>query len=314
MIRNFYLATGKFAPVPDEYGPVAFRPIPDAPYKFRRKFRFSNGPTWVEQLARELHAKKSSKPALKKPGKHTNYAFGRARARTDADSYPYFDLEEQRTQFLTDFGWVAPADATYVIWIGGNDVRDGLQAGLIDPTGALTNQILTDALTAIYTHISHLWALGARDFLVLNVPDLSITPAISGLPAPIPGTASFLSSTFNSNLATTLDGLEATLGVQIARLDVFTLLNTVVVTPRAFGFKNVTDSCLTIDSTTVGVSFKDSLCDKQKHYLFVDAVHPTTRGHRVLARAAEDLLDDDDDDHHKKRHHDKGRHHDDDDD
>jgi phospholipase/lecithinase/hemolysin len=73
-----------------------------------------------------------------------------------------------------------------VIWIGGNDVRDGLEAGLVDPTGALTNQILSEALTAIYTHIYHLWAVGAQDFLVLNVPDLSITPAISGFPAPIP--------------------------------------------------------------------------------------------------------------------------------
>ena len=38
------------------------------------------------------------------------------------------------------------------------------------------------------------------------------------------------------------------------------------------------------------------MCDKPKRYLFLDEIHPTTRGHRVLARAAEDLLDDDDDD------------------
>ena len=177
-----------------------------------------------------------------------------------------------------------------MIWIGGNDVRDGLQAGLIDPTGTLTNQILTEAITAIYTHIYNLWALGAQNFLVLNVPDLSITPAISELPAPIPDTASFLSSTFNNNLAATLDGLEAAFGVQIKRMDVFSLLNSVVANPRAFGFKNVSEPCLTFFVAD------DFLCKKPKRYLFLDAVHPTTRGHRVLARAAEDLLEDDDDD------------------
>jgi phospholipase/lecithinase/hemolysin len=299
---NFYLATGKSVTAP-------FLPIPDAPYKFRGKFRFTDGPTWIEQLARKLHTKRSGKPALKKPGKYTNYAFGRARARTDADPYPMFDLEEQRTQFMTDFGWSAPADATYVIWIGGNDVRDGLEALA---TGE-TEQIFAEALTAIYTHIYQLWALGARNFLVLNVPDLSITPAIGGLPPMPPGLplppgltiqqiAQGLSVQFNSNLAATLDGLEGALpGVKITRLDVFTLLNSVVAAPRDFGFKNVTEPCLTF------LVVEDYLCKKQKHYLFLDAVHPTTRGHRVLARAAEDLLEDDtdDDDH----HHGKGRHH-----
>jgi phospholipase/lecithinase/hemolysin len=103
-----------------------------------------------------------------------------------------------------------------------------------------------------------------------------------------------------------LDDLEDTLEVQIKRLDVFTLLNSVVVAPGAFGFRNATEPCLTF------LVVEGYLCDKPKRYLFLDAVHPTTRGHRVLARAAEDLLDDDD--HHKKRHHKKRHHHDDDDD
>ena len=114
MIRNFYLATGQSVSAP-------FLPIPDAPYAFHGKFRFTNGPTWIEQLARELDIKRSGKPALKKPRRFTNYAFGRARARTDAAAFPEYDLEEQRTRFLTDFGWVAPSDTTYVIWIGGDD-------------------------------------------------------------------------------------------------------------------------------------------------------------------------------------------------
>jgi len=41
-------------------------------------------------------------------------------------------------------------------------------------------------------------------------------------------------------------------------IDVFTLLNTAVAAPRAFGFSNVTEPCLTIDDdTTIGMSFED---------------------------------------------------------
>ncbi len=61
---NFYLATGEIAPVPDADSgdPVAFRPIPEAPYAFRGKFRFTNGPTWIEQLARELSGRAVNPP------------------------------------------------------------------------------------------------------------------------------------------------------------------------------------------------------------------------------------------------------------
>jgi phospholipase/lecithinase/hemolysin len=62
-----------------------------------------------------------------------------------------------------------------------------------DPSGALTHQIVTEALIAISTHIFELWQQGARKFVVLNVPDISITPAVAGLPAPIPAIAQGLS-------------------------------------------------------------------------------------------------------------------------
>ena len=290
---NFFLATGQSVTAP-------FAPIPDAPYgsldddddsDSKGGFRFSNGPTWAEQLAGELDTRGSGKPALKRPGKFTNYAFGRARARPNAITFPMFDLKHQRDLFLADFG-AAPPDAVYVVWIGTNDVRDGLGALLqFDPTGALTEQIFTEALTAIGEHIFVLWQHGARNFLVLNVPDLSITPGVSGLPTEpvnIPAIAQALTFSFNSNLADTLDGLETMLGVQIARLDTFTLLNTVVAAPQVFGFTNVAEPCLTFFVA------EDFLCDKPRRYLFLDAAHPTARGHRVVAGAAEILLEDED--------------------
>jgi hypothetical protein len=65
---NTFAATGEFAVRP-------FAPIPAAPYLIGR-FHFSNGPTWVEQLAKDFRLPRSGKPALLRSGVYTNYASG----------------------------------------------------------------------------------------------------------------------------------------------------------------------------------------------------------------------------------------------
>ena len=122
---NFFTALGEFVQAP-------FEPIPDAPYA-TGGHHFSNGRTWVQQLARTLHTPTSSGPALAVSGAFTNYAFGRARARMNAPVFPLYDLGQQVTRFMDDFGGVAPATATYVVFIGSNDVRDALEALADDP-------------------------------------------------------------------------------------------------------------------------------------------------------------------------------------
>ena len=100
-----------------------FAPVPDEPYDIRGH-HYSNGPTWVETLAKDLDTATSGGPALVQPGVYTNYAFGRARARPGAPGFPGYDLSTQVGLFLADFHGQARPDATYVVWIGGNDVRD----------------------------------------------------------------------------------------------------------------------------------------------------------------------------------------------
>ena len=97
--------------------------IPSAPYA-RGAFHFSNGPTWIEQLSLIDHAVPSAGPALLLPVVLSNYAVGGARARTVGA----FDLPVQVGQFLKDFQGQAPADATYIVFIGGDDIRDALDA------------------------------------------------------------------------------------------------------------------------------------------------------------------------------------------
>src|SRR5437870_4104979 len=123
---NHFIAFGTTAHQP-------FVPIPDDSYAIGGH-HFSNGATWAEQLAQALHMPRSGSPALRAPGGFTNYAVGRARARPAAPVFRFYDLSTQVGLFLSDFGGHASPDNLYVIWIGGNDLRDALETLPSDPS------------------------------------------------------------------------------------------------------------------------------------------------------------------------------------
>src|SRR5215470_17124970 len=130
--------------------------IPDDAYA-RGGHHFTNGATWAEDFARPLGLAADVNPAFRDadPGA-TNYAVGGARAYDDLKNV---DLSVQVQAFLGDFRNGAPANALYVIEIGGNDVRDALGALL---TGQDPTAIIVSGLGSIGTNISSLYAAGAR--------------------------------------------------------------------------------------------------------------------------------------------------------
>ena len=81
------------------------------------------------------------------------------------------------------------------------------------------------------------------------------------------------------------NGLEGLLpGIQIRRLDTFSLLNALVADPESAGLENVTDACLTF-----GVVGR-AICKRPNRHLFWDAAHPTAAGHGAVADAAAQVL------------------------
>jgi phospholipase/lecithinase/hemolysin len=186
---NHFAAFGQTSHAP-------FAPLPDFPYAIGGH-HFSNGPTWIEQLAHALDMPLSGKPALRAPGVFTNYAVGRARARAGADAFPYFALGTQVRQFLTDFRGQAPSEAVYVIWIGANDLNDALTAGQTDPARA--GEIIRAAVTTQAEAVYALWAAGARQFMVLNVPDPALAPFVRALPLPLQAAATQAGLLYNGS-------------------------------------------------------------------------------------------------------------------
>ncbi len=166
--------------------------IPDAPYA-RGALHFSDGATWVEQLSILDHALPSTGPALLNPAMFSNYAVGGARARHAG----FFDLSTQVGLFVNDFSGQTPTEALYVVFVGGNDVRDALAALARDPTFATSLGILNAALTAIRDNLLTLRAAGASSFFVVNAPDVGLAPAVRLLGPAAQGAATFLAAQFN---------------------------------------------------------------------------------------------------------------------
>ena len=268
---NAFILTGEASFPPYEL-------IPDAPYA-RGGHHFTNGETWIEKLAKELH--RNTGPALRTDKAFANYAIGGARAR-NADPV---NLTAEVNLFLSNSGGHIDSDALYTMFVGGNDLRDAIDALALDPNMDTSIQIIEEAVTAIYDNIFALADLGAVNFLVVNGPDLSLVPAVLLEDNPeLESAAKFLSNYFNVALNAKLAELNANFPITIKTVDIFALFNHVVTTPEAFGLINVVDPC--IDSDPV----YEFVCFEPDTYLFWDGIHPTRAGHQVIADTALHIL------------------------
>jgi phospholipase/lecithinase/hemolysin len=250
--------------------------VPNLPYA-RGGHHLSNGPTWIEQLARSIGLGGSVQPALRTKGAQgTNYAVGASRA---IPSPGHVTLNDQVNLFLAEFNGIAPPDALYVMEMGANDVSDALAAVA---QGQNAFAILDAAVQSIVGHIQLLHAAGARHFLVGNVPSPGYAPAVRALDPVFPGTsllARDVAVAFNQILSVALDSLEALQGITITRVDAFATLDRVMADPLSFGFSNVDDACIMPNTPP----FK---CQQPNSYFFWDGVHATTAGASVFAREA----------------------------
>jgi len=249
----------------------SFLGLPIAPYV---DGYLSNGPVWVQTLATRLGLPDTTPSFLG----GNNYAW--AGARTGGAGFPDA-LTAQRDTYLTDSGGSANADALYVIWGGGNNVRAG------DSTGP----------TDISDIISSLALAGATDFLVPNLPDIGLTPeSMTGGP---PGTCDGLSTPqcmdllsgvtadHNAALQAEIDALSAAdPDLNIVLFDVFSIFNLLINDPfylASFGFTNVDTACY---DGLLGTGGPGNICANPDEFVFWDGIHPTAAAHELLGTIA----------------------------
>lgn len=253
--------------------------IPDAPYAIGGH-HFTNGKTWVEQFASKQDT--TAKPAFRYDGS-TNFAVGGSRARNIGP----VNLTTQVGLYLNQFAGLPDNRDLFVVVIGGNDVRDAIEAFAYDQTGNTSALIIADALTAVQDNLTALINAGARRFLIGNAPDLALVPAVRMQGAQAQAVANFFSVSFNQGLDQILAGIAQYYPVKIDKLDIFTTVTAVVTNPDKYDIYEVENTCITPDVIA------GAICADQNKYLFWDGIHPTRKGHKLIANAALKLVDDD---------------------
>ncbi len=223
--------------------------------------RFSNGPVWVEHLAKNL-----ALPLRPSRVGGTNHAVGGARAAGGPN-----ELGTQVRGYLAERGGRADRSALYTIWAGGNDL---LAAGFAaDP-----DVVSRNAAAAVGEAVAALGAAGARTVLVPNLPNIGITPALQAVGPVAVAEARRRSLAYDDALTLILDQVEDRHpSITILRLDVQGLAERMLADPGAAGFRNVTDPCQGRPS-----------CEGA---LFWDLVHPSAHAHARLAAVASTLIE-----------------------
>jgi len=260
-VGNIYAATGGAAP--------------GAPYV---NGQFTNGKVWVQDLASDLGLAPLTPSLLG----GTDYAYGTAESGVTAfnTSAPNTDLTGATGQLAQYQATHATADphALYTIWIGSNDLSDILTGQLPSQYGGDIGAVVGNIDSAVST----LAGMGAKNFLILTVPDLGKTPEVlAGGPAESAG-ASFLSGIFDTALTNGIPALAAADSVNISVLNTYALLDTIVANPAGYGFTNVTQPCLTGEVNYAG----GTPCANPSQHLFWDQLHPTAAGQEIVAGEA----------------------------
>jgi phospholipase/lecithinase/hemolysin len=221
--------------------------------------RWTNGPNWVDYFSGFSWINQHFLPIsafLQNRASGTNFALAGA---------PSPLLAVEIGTYLTATGGRASAKDLYIIWIGGDDFRREISA-----------QILVSDIEA---GIVLLWKAGARNFILINVPDISLEPETKAEGGATVQAAKQFVYTANSALQAQIPFYELFLRIKVVLVDVnapfTTLINTGSVTLNGLGTFHF--------SNTSGYAFPNTDYLVSNSYVFWDSVHPTTLVHYLAA-------------------------------
>lgn len=245
---------------------------PPAPYYAGR---FSNGPTFTEYLAPGL----VTAATTSSNGARMNFAFAGA---TAAPGSAVPNLQQQVAMYQAR-GIAAKPDGLYVLLAGANDLLNAVQVPANQSASAMTNTAL-NASAAVGTAVQSLATLGAKNILVLNLPDISKTPRFttgSGVPAAaLMQTASYA---FNNDIKGRIAGLNLAGDVNITVFDLGSIFQGIIANPQRFGF-SITNQDY-VDILLGGGNPGDA-----GQYVFWDGIHPTTKTHALFAQVLTEVI------------------------
>lgn len=261
-------------------------------------YSFTNGPVAVQLVAQSFglaadpslwlnnfNDDNSLFPTGYVPG--TSYAVGGATAQAKAlNGIEDINLPYQIDAYLGRAGNAADAGALYTMLIGGNDIRDATLAGGggADAIAAGVNA----ELAALNTLIS----AGAKQLLVINVPDVGTLPQFRMENPTLAAVATQNTLLYNQLLTDGLAGLSLGPDVSLVTFDLFSYNRRILANSDRLGFTNTIDPCYTdapLATTTTPECGPGA--DNIGQFTYWNNVHPTREVHALWARGIEAALD-----------------------
>jgi phospholipase/lecithinase/hemolysin len=273
--------------------------------------RFSNGPNYADLLAQQLGLTQNPiglNPSLTPQAGGlfpygSNYAWGGALTGAAVIPSPGLvtppiyratlpgagELPSQLQMFALASGGAADPNALYVLWGGGNDLRDAVQFAHGQPQLSFSagEQVVNAAIANLQSSLATLSLLGARHVLVPNVPDIGLTPeakAWDDNPAFSLGSyATALTGYFNLRLSSMLQTFESGASpLDVMPFDTYGLMHDMAAHPGSYGLTNATDPCLQTGANSIYIG--GAVCASPASMLYWDNHHPSATVHAVLAQ------------------------------
>lgn len=245
---------------------------PPAPYF---QGRVSNGITYAEYLATGLAAA----AVTSANGPKLNFAFAGATAMAGS-AVPNLT---QQVGLYQARGITANANGLYVLLAGANDLLNAIQVPANQNATAMTNTGV-GASNAVAGAVRSLATLGAKNILVLNLPDISKTARFttgSGASG-----ALFMQNgvqAFNNDIAGRIAGLGLNSDVNVTVFNLSAIFDTLLANASRFGFSITNREYL-------GILQAGGNPGDVGQYIFWDGIHPTTKAHAVFAQVLTEAL------------------------
>jgi phospholipase/lecithinase/hemolysin len=238
--------------------------------------RLSNGPLWLEYLAPAIGITQVTNLAF--AGATTGRSnVGSLIAGQDLGKLPGVldEIDLFANQLQANGLTQANPNALYVVWGGANDFLT-LPQSIPDAI-----QSVLDSVNNVAKAVTNLAGLGAQTIVVPNLPNLGITPFAAA--RNLSTNATLFSTLFNTLLQGTLGDLERDLKVDIVQVDVFSLVQSIVLRPGEFGLSNLTTPLFQAALAS------PTPIDPAK-FAFADDFHPTTAVHQLIGEAFQRVL------------------------
>jgi phospholipase/lecithinase/hemolysin len=213
-------------------------------------------------------------------------------------------VHTQIQRYITNVSTTFLSNQLITVFAGGNDIISnaaGFQATVAlggDPTSAAAAAVaaMVTAADELADDVNtNVIAKGATHVIVVNLPDISLTPAAIASGASGQALVKSMVQAFNVELATKL-----THGDSLLLVDAFTRSVDQTVNMAKYGLTDVTTPACTTSSslvctkaTLISALTPTDLTQPAtlaNTYLYADTVHPTPHGYRLLAQLVADTM------------------------